>query len=290
MSRGIGAGGGCRPAEDIGISIIEAVAIWCQAMQAAIPLPLALRQVSERLKADLAAITRVDHGGRGREMHRPAKIVAFDRWANLADEIGGFRVSYAAATCGTYVWSAKPGSIWHARRSDFDHELGLRAPLQQRRLNDTVVIPLERHVTSGDFLELHFGESLDTAALDRLGVIAGTLAESWRARTYGMLQDNVLATQQKASGSTARDVSAAILGADNAFGLSRSEYRVCLLLSRGLNNASLLDELSISVSTLRSHLRSIYAKTGTSSQAELVQSLFVPSAVAERMSHSFHVA
>jgi DNA-binding CsgD family transcriptional regulator len=259
-------------------------------MQAATPLPMALRQVSERLKADLAAITRVDHADRGRDMHRPAKIVAFDRWANLADEIGGFRVSYAAATCGSYVWSAKPGSIWHARRSDFDHDLGLRAPLQQRRLNETVVIPLERHATSGDFLEMHFAEPLETVALDRLGVIAATLAESWRTRAFGMLQNNVLATQHNAPGRAARDPSAAILGTENAFGLSRSEYRVCLLLSRGLNNASLLDELSISVSTLRTHLRNIYAKTGAASQAELVQSLFVPSAGAGRVNHSSHVA
>lgn len=55
--------------------------------------------------------------------------------------------------------------------------------------------------------------------------------------------------------------------------LSRSEYRVCLLLSRGLSLKAVRQELGISNSTLRTHLRNIYAKSGVSSLAELTYHL-----------------
>jgi DNA-binding CsgD family transcriptional regulator len=60
---------------------------------------------------------------------------------------------------------------------------------------------------------------------------------------------------------------------DNPAKLSRAEYRVCILLAKGLSNERLLAELDVSYSTLRTHLRSIYAKTETSSRSELLYHL-----------------
>ncbi|GKY88620.1 hypothetical protein STA1M1_24890 [Sinisalibacter aestuarii] len=247
------------------------------------PLPEALRKFADRFGSDLIAVTRVDHSGPGRAARggagdrvSHARIVAYDRRANLSEEIGGFRVSYAEAVCGEYLATSKAGSVWHARRADFDHVLRLRAPLLQRRLNETVVVPLEHHVTSSDYLEMHFANEVGASMLDRLGLVAPTLSESWKRRAFGILSKNVLAARRGMAGGKAEDYAAPILGIGNEYRLSRSEYRVCLLLSRGLNNDGLLDELSISLSTLRTHLRNIYAKTGAGSQAELVQRLLVP--------------
>ena len=52
-----------------------------------------------------------------------------------------------------------------------------------------------------------------------------------------------------------------ILSMDNPAGLSRMEYRVCVLLSDGVALERIHQELAISRSTLRTHLRNVCAKT-----------------------------
>ncbi len=42
---------------------IEAVAIWCQALQKVMSLPEGLRRVADLVSADLVALARVDHVG-----------------------------------------------------------------------------------------------------------------------------------------------------------------------------------------------------------------------------------
>jgi DNA-binding NarL/FixJ family response regulator len=61
-----------------------------------------------------------------------------------------------------------------------------------------------------------------------------------------------------------------ILGMDNPAGLSRAEFRVCLLLSRGLSVKAVSEDLNLSENTIRSHLRAIYSKTETASLPELI--------------------
>lgn len=48
---------------------------------------------------------------------------------------------------------------------------------------------------------------------------------------------------------------------------------MCLLLGRGLSVTGVAEELAVTETTVRSHLRNIYAKTGTSGLAELVFAL-----------------
>ena len=62
----------------------------------------------------------------------------------------------------------------------------------------------------------------------------------------------------------------AILGVSNPANLSRAEFRVCLLLSRGLSVKAVSEDLNLSENTIRSHLRAIYAKTETASLPELI--------------------
>jgi len=66
---------------------------------------------------------------------------------------------------------------------------------------------------------------------------------------------------------------ATILSCDNPARLSRAEFRLCVFLSRGYSNESARRELGISDSTLRTHLRSVYQKTGASSLPELLYQL-----------------
>jgi len=58
-----------------------------------------------------------------------------------------------------------------------------------------------------------------------------------------------------------------------AYGLTDQERTVTGLISRGLSTAETADELQISANTVQDHLKSIFAKTGTGSRAELVATL-----------------
>ena len=64
-----------------------------------------------------------------------------------------------------------------------------------------------------------------------------------------------------------------ILGFQNPARLSRAEFRVCLLLAEGASNAGICAALSLSESTVRSHVRTICIKTGAADREELVARL-----------------
>jgi DNA-binding CsgD family transcriptional regulator len=63
-------------------------------------------------------------------------------------------------------------------------------------------------------------------------------------------------------------ISAQIL--QQSFGLTPAEARITNLLVQGKSLATIRDELSISYSTVRAHLRSIFDKVGVRRQSELV--------------------
>jgi DNA-binding CsgD family transcriptional regulator len=59
-------------------------------------------------------------------------------------------------------------------------------------------------------------------------------------------------------------------------GLTGQERRILVLQLMGCSYEEVADTLNISLNTVRFHLRSVYAKTGTHSQAELVAKYFTP--------------
>lgn len=65
----------------------------------------------------------------------------------------------------------------------------------------------------------------------------------------------------------------AILSAENPFALTRAEARVCQSLADGLRPAEITQRLQVSLPTVRSHLRSIYAKTGLDGMVAVVHRL-----------------
>ncbi|RDC71388.1 helix-turn-helix transcriptional regulator [Rhodovulum sp. 12E13] len=72
-----------------------------------------------------------------------------------------------------------------------------------------------------------------------------------------------------------------ILDYDNPSMLTRSEWRVCELASRGLTAKSIAHELGVTSNTVRSHLRSIYSKTDIGGFHELVYTLMATQDKAE---------
>ena len=59
----------------------------------------------------------------------------------------------------------------------------------------------------------------------------------------------------------------------DAYGLARQERRVLRLLCRGLSNVAIATALGIRPPTLRTHLRSVYAKLGCRGRVHVILKL-----------------
>ncbi|MDK3072574.1 LuxR C-terminal-related transcriptional regulator [Sedimentitalea sp. JM2-8] len=249
--------------------LFEIVAIMCQLSQGNIAPAEALRRMTGLLGTEATAICRVDL----RSARDATTVISHEARRYHSEDVGRLDMSFARGICKDNIGTAITGSVWSGTAEDFGDRDPLALVFRHRRLAETVVIPLARQGSSGDFLELHFGDPVSAGLLSHLEFLGPVLADCWKARTLGLFSDMLLSRRRVRSHPTAR---AAILAMENPCRLSRAEYRVCLLLSRGLNNQSVLSALSITMATLRTHLRNIYAKTGTASQPELIHLLLNP--------------
>jgi DNA-binding NarL/FixJ family response regulator len=95
------------------------------------------------------------------------------------------------------------------------------------------------------------------------------LADAWSQRPAGFVA-RLIKPVSRVRANESYGGAGDILSPDNPCGLSRAEQRVCQLLARGEKARDIAEALSLTVSTVRSHLRNIYAKTETSGQVELI--------------------
>ncbi|MBY6067228.1 helix-turn-helix transcriptional regulator [Leisingera aquaemixtae] len=171
---------------------------------------------------------------------------------------------------GSYLDKAKPGLIWYKSMSDEEADPMLDRFHSARKLVELAVIPLSSGKQHTDFLELHFATRPGAVQQALLNIISGTLVRTWTNRSPGLYAEACLKEQR--TGRSA-EVQAHLLSMDNPAQLSRAEYRVCVLLSKGQPAKRVQSDLGISKSTLRTHLRNIYAKTQTRNMSELVYQL-----------------
>jgi hypothetical protein len=87
------------------------------------------------------------------------------------------------------------------------------------------------------FLEMHFSAHRGTGQHALINMCAPTLADTWSRRKPGLMTELILKRNRPNPTALAE---VPILGADNPAGLSRAEFRVCLLLSAGLSDQARL--------------------------------------------------
>jgi len=237
------------------------------------PLAEALRALANGLGADGAAIAR-HHGAEER-----CRTIAYVD-ARLQADGGGenMRRAYCQDVLGAHYQNARPATIWFL--SDLLDEpgwpvtrglIGLR---QRRSIVEIAVIPLTGTAQQQDFIEFHFARDLNRAERHELEALLPTLVRSWAGRQTGLvtqaqMDERMIRARASAKASRLR-LEEPILGMSNPARLSRAEFRVCLLLARGLSVKGVTDELGLSEATVRSHLRSIYSKTETGGHADLL--------------------
>lgn len=248
--------------------MIGAIATWCECLQGAMPIRRALQSIAQSLGAEAIALTRAARGN-----ERNSKSIFYDLHPThtpLAD-------SFAETILGKYFSSPQTGTIWYRSTVEEDMNPRLALFVRKRRLSETVIIPLNIDQNSIDFFELHFAYYPNSETHALLNMIGATLSQTWAKRSSGLFTDSVLGSQRS---ERRVEPNKYILSFENPFQLSRAEYRVCVLLSKGLSNNSLCESLNISLSTLRTHLRHIFEKTQTARQAELVYLLLTQKSIA----------
>ena len=153
-------------------------------------------------------------------------------------------------------------------------------------LRDVALVILEVRPDHLDALELHHAAKASKDEVATLNGMAPALAAAWAQRLPGM----AARFARHGSGGMPRRAEGAldpVLSAANPAGLTRSEFRVCLLVLEGLTPKAIAEALDVRLSTVYAHLRAVCAKTGTASQLELVHRLVEDERNARRHSGLF---
>lgn len=168
-----------------------------------------------------------------------------------------------------------PGSIWQLSRlksaPGFARSAAAHEWQHRDDLKDVVLVILQADGDQVDALELIFDTTPDVHPELPPVLMTQALADAWAMRAPGLVSRMIRKNERSRGTSPARDLAGrAILSGDNPCALSRAEQRVCHLLAAGQKAKAIAVELGVSVATVRTHLRNIYAKTDTGGQVELI--------------------
>lgn len=241
--------------------MVGAIATWCEFLHGRADFETALEEIVASLGAEAAVLSRVPRNPDSR-----CRVLSFDTRKGYSRKTAISRC-FARSVLGSYIDKPKAGSIWFKSMMEDDIDPELVSLHRRRNLADLVVVPLGTAAKTTDFLEIHYSVPLQFEHRARLNTIAHTLARTWKNRGAGLMTELLT---KVSLGLSSQQISTPILSMENPARLSRAEYRVCLMLSRGNTVDAVQSELGISQSTLRTHLTNIYSKTGSSNQSELL--------------------
>lgn len=247
--------------------LIDAIADWSDALRGGLRLQDAFAGLAAGLRAEAGMLVRTVLS----DFH-PARIAVWDRHSGeRADPIGK---SFADGVFGSAFARPRSASLWLSADLAHNHDDMTDPALEhwqtRRGFSEFMVIVLEGGATTRDHIELHFRDRLSPADLAPIEAILPTMSRTWAARQVGLVTRCII-NHRRPETRTAERIP--LLTTTNPARLSRAEFRVCLLLSRGLSAQSIAHELNVSETTIRTHLRNIYAKTDTTGMPDLVYNL-----------------
>lgn len=254
------------------LRVLDGIAAWCGGLHGAMALADALEALARGFGAECAALSR-----HLKTEDRARTVAVFD--AQRADPDRPRLTRPLAADVLGYLYDpARGATLWFLTDLADDPHWDTTEPLIRwqtaRDMGEVVVILLERNGRQTDVIEFHFPTPLERSEKLDFETLLPTLVRSWSGRRTGLVTQagmDVRMARARASAAAERfQWDEPLLGMANPARLSRAEFRVCLLLSRGLSVKGVTDELGLTEATIRTHLRSIYAKTETSSLAELL--------------------
>lgn len=259
---------GHGPQSSDDVHLIEAIASWAECAQGKQTILASLRHLSVALQARSVCLSR-----HLRSPVHMAQTFAFGEPSILASSVEVDR-SLAACVLGVYIDRPRAGSLWLSSAME-EHGDDPAIRIFQRRLGvaETAVIALSSREKMIDYMEIHLTRRVSGQEQILLEIFANAVSRIWATRSLGLFSEAILLSRKKRRIPRTGDH---LLSTGNPSRLSRTEYRICVLLSHGLNQKGVCDELLISQATLRAHLRSIFKKTETAALPELLFLLLMP--------------
>lgn len=268
-------GQGALTAESNGpdLRVLDGIASWCGGLHGSMALADALSALARGFGAEAAVVSRHQV-----KQDRPRAVAIHDSCIEQSDELTIIRRPMCQDVLGYLYGKAKASTVWflsdHVEDANWVPSQTLEHWLASRRISEIVVIVLAGTVTHQDCIELHFERPLAYSEKLEFESLVPTFVRSWGGRKSGLVtqaqMDARMIRHCGAAESARLSPAMPILGVSNPAKLSRAEFRVCVMLSRGLSVKGVTEELGLSEATVRSHLRSIYSKTEVSGMQELM--------------------
>ena len=252
------------------LKMLDGIAGWCGGLHGSMALVETLGALAGGCSASAAAIARHHRGE-----HLPRTVSIFDSKAR-AEDVPTLKRPLTRDAMGYMYRKAKPATVWFLTDLLDDAAWSGTQMLSNwqlsRAINEIVIISLGG-AQNRDFVEFHFEEHLKYSEKLEFEALTPTIVRSWAGRKKGLVAETLMGGRRSPA-AVAAEKSAKmmepILSMANPAGLSRAEFRVCLMLSKGLSVKGVVEELGTSEATVRSHLRSIYQKTDAHGMAELL--------------------
>jgi DNA-binding CsgD family transcriptional regulator len=194
------------------------------------------------------------------------------------------------------VLRSTPGTVWHDRRIMPPALLATTSFwtewMQPQGFVSWACIVVGRDGSQLAYLEVYNrpGSALAGSRRDDLlAQLAPHLSRAWRlgktarATLHGATRCSVAPSEPHHAASPAPDSAAApgLIRLRAEFGLTKAEARLASYLADGASLASMAQAFDVKLTTIRSQLQQVFAKTGTSRQAELVALLLSQGYVSE---------
>ncbi|MBV1902477.1 MAG: helix-turn-helix transcriptional regulator [Marinosulfonomonas sp.] len=252
---------------------MDAIASWCEALYGTVSLEQAVANLVQGLGAEAGMLVRTNMNE-----NRAIRVATHD--AKILTTGLPLSATFADGQFGAHLKKPRTATIWlgsnHAERSVVTPDPALGNWQAGRGMKEFAVLILASGPITRDHIELHFRQPLAPPAQTTLSTVLPSMARTWASRQVGLITRTVINHRLPSPSDMRVAPAKPPLAIGNPAHLSRAEFRVCLLLSRGLSVAGVCSELSLAETTVRSHLRNIYAKTETSSLAELIFCLIGP--------------
>jgi DNA-binding NarL/FixJ family response regulator len=211
------------------------------------------------------------------QQDRPRAVALFDAMANEPDAVT-IRRPFCQDVMGYLFAQARASTVWflsdHLDDARWQATETLARWREVRDVAEIVVVALAGNLREQDYLEFHFTEPLAYSRKLELESLAPTLVRSWSGRKPGLVtqaqMDDRMVRHRAVAKTKRLKADAPLLGLSNPAKLSRAEFRVCVMLARGLSVKGMTEELGLTEATVRTHLRSIYSKAEVSGMQELL--------------------
>lgn len=251
------------------LKMLDGIAGWCGGLHGSMSLDETLGALANGCGASAAALARHSRGE-----HLPRSVAIFDTQSRNED-LPTLRRPLTRDAMGYMYSKAKPATVWFMTDLLDDAMWSGTQILHNWRLSrevaEIVIISLAG-AQDRDFVEFHFTQPLKHSEKLEFEALTPTIVRSWAGRKKGLVAETLMGGRKPLVAETVlkKIWQDPILSIANPAKLSRAEFRVCLMLSKGLSVKGVVQELGTSEATVRSHLRAIYSKTEANGIGELM--------------------